>query len=825
MCFDASAQSTSNCSASSFDADGNMSIGSGDLLALLSFYGLNLDQDSDGILDCEDSVIADSGDCPWSCGDGQIYHGYLYETVQIGDQCWFAENLRTETYASGEPIETALFDVDWSGATEGLTTVYGEGPGYCQNYCPEFDACDESSSLLAFGRLYNWYAVDDARGLCPSGWHVPSDEEWSELENFVASQGFEGTEATALKATSGWSDLWISEPNGSDDFGFSATPSGFREVIQQNYQEGFTAAGASCNYWSSSPDGTSWPNVWTRSFSAGWTIIFRNSVRPDKGKSVRCIRTVLGCTDTSACNYDLLANSDDGSCTYAEAFYDCEGNCLYDADGDGVCDELETFQCGGSTAYQGYDYATVLIGEQCWFAENLRSENYENGDAIPANLSSGAWSSTSSGAVAVHGEGSSTCYSFSPDGDACDEEWSLNEYGRLYNWYAVDDARGLCPSGWHVPTNGEWTMMTDFLGGDSVAAGQMKTTYGWYFDNGTNSSGFSGLPSGRRNSTGDFENSGIGGYLWSSSSWQDSQLGIIAYFRALEGTNFASQWSFGDYIQAAGMSVRCIQSNDAVSGCTDTSACNYDLLANSDAGPCTYAETFYDCDGVCINDTDGDGVCDELEPPGEFSCGNDFAYQGHSYATVLIGEQCWFAENLRNANYTNGDAIPAGLSDTEWSYTTTGAVAVYGEDGSDCESLSPDGDACDEAWSLNEYGHLYNGYAVDDARGLCPSGWHVPTDEDLMTLTDFLGGVEVAGLHLKADFGWSNGNSGTNWSGFSGLPGGRRNNVGNFEDAGGFGWWWRMPLSYILFFGDGVYDGTTDAHYGFSVRCVKDVEP
>ena len=553
MCFDASAQSTSNCSASSFDADGNMSIGSGDLLALLSFYGLNLDQDSDGILDCEDSVIADSGDCPWSCGDGQIYHGYLYETVQIGDQCWFAENLRTETYASGEPIETALFDVDWSGATEGLTTVYGEGPGYCQNYCPEFDACDESSSLLAFGRLYNWYAVDDARGLCPSGWHVPSDEEWSELENFVASQGFEGTEATALKATSGWSDLWISEPNGSDDFGFSATPSGFREVIQQNYQEGFTAAGASCNYWSSSPDGTSWPNVWTRSFSAGWTIIFRNSVRPDKGKSVRCIRTVLGCTDTSACNYDLLANSDDGSCTYAE--------------------------------------------------------------------------------------------------------------------------------------------------------------------------------------------------------------------------------------------------------------------------------TFYDCDGVCINDTDGDGVCDELEPPGEFSCGNDFAYQGHSYATVLIGEQCWFAENLRNANYTNGDAIPAGLSDTEWSYTTTGAVAVYGEDGSDCESLSPDGDACDEAWSLNEYGHLYNGYAVDDARGLCPSGWHVPTDEDLMTLTDFLGGVEVAGLHLKADFGWSNGNSGTNWSGFSGLPGGRRNNVGNFEDAGGFGWWWRMPLSYILFFGDGVYDGTTDAHYGFSVRCVKDVEP
>ena len=78
------------------------------------------------------------------------------------------------------------------------------------------------------------------------------------------------------------------------------------------------------------------------------------------------------------------------------------------------------------------------------------------------------------GAVAVYGEGSSACDNYSPDGDACDESWSLNEYGRIYNWYAVDDTRGLCPSGWHVPTDGEWTVMTDGLGGESVAGGQMK---------------------------------------------------------------------------------------------------------------------------------------------------------------------------------------------------------------------------------------------------------------------------------------------------------------------------------------------------------------
>jgi len=85
----------------------------------------------------------------------------------------------------------------------------------------------------------------------------------------------------------------------------------------------------------------------------------------------------------------------------------------------------QAFACGDPVSYQGYDYATVLIGDQCWFAENLRSENYDNGDAIPAGLSDSQWTSTTSGATAVYGEGSSTCYTYSPDGDACDEAWSL----------------------------------------------------------------------------------------------------------------------------------------------------------------------------------------------------------------------------------------------------------------------------------------------------------------------------------------------------------------------------------------------------------------
>ncbi len=217
---------------------------------------------------------------------------------------------------------------------------------------------------------------------------------------------------------------------------------------------------------------------------------------------------------------------------------------------------MEAFNCGDPVSYQGYDYATVLIGDQCWFAENLRSENYDNGDAIPAGLSDSEWTSTTSttsGATAVYGEDAG-CNSNSPDINACDPAQSLNEYGRLYNWYAVDDARGLCPSGWHVPTDGEWTVMTDVLGGESVAGGQMKTTYGWYqAGNGTNSSGFSGLPGGYRNGDdGNFGLAGNYGYWWSSSPF-----GSVAWYRYL-GSSLEDVYRYYSS-RRFGFSVRCVR--------------------------------------------------------------------------------------------------------------------------------------------------------------------------------------------------------------------------------------------------------------------------
>ena len=547
----------------------------------------------------------------------------------------------------------------------------------------------------------------------------------------------------------------------------------------------------------------------------------------------------------------------------------------------GSC-EAQAFFCGDPVNYQGYDYATVLIGEQCWFAENLRNELYLNGDSILTNLNSDEWENTSSGAVAVYGEGDSYCTDYSPDIDTCDEVWTLNEYGRYYNWHAVDDDRGLCPSGWHVPADGEWTVLTDHLGGEAVAGGQMKTDYDWYDGgNGTNSSGFSGLPGGKRYQNGSFNHAESIGYWWSSSPYTS----ITSYSGTSYLTSFSRSlwWADEDVSRSAwdarsGLSVRCIQDGLEIPGCTDLSACNYNATAAIDDGSCLYMDCASVCGGDAVLDVCGvcngpgdiyacgccdipEGDCDcegnQLDEfgvcggsaSGEFQCGDPVSYQCYDYATVLIGEQCWFAENLRNELYLNGDSIPANLNDEQWANTSLGGVAVYGENSSYCHEAWPDGDACDEAFALNEFGRLYNWYAVDDVRGLCPSGWHVPTDGEWMTIEMALGMSEAEanetgwrgtdqGTQMKTTYGWkthaSYEGNGTNSSGFSGLPSGYRTNdngVGSFGNSGFYGAWWTSSpygssgwTRRLRAQNGDVNRGNYGPNYGRSVRCIQDSE-
>ena len=155
--------------------------------------------------------------------------GHSYGVVEIGSQCWFSENLQTTVYADGSEIPEVTDDGDWSGLSTDARCTYD----------------NDASPPEGYGKLYNWYAVDDERRLCPTGWHVPTDDEWTALETYLGANGHSGSEGAALKSTSGWTN----SGNGTDDFGFSALPGGAREAMNGN----FINAGISGGWWSSTP--------------------------------------------------------------------------------------------------------------------------------------------------------------------------------------------------------------------------------------------------------------------------------------------------------------------------------------------------------------------------------------------------------------------------------------------------------------------------------------------------------------------------------------------------------------------------------------------
>lgn len=190
---------------------------------------------------------------------------------------------------------------------------------------------------------------------------------------------------------------------------------------------------------------------------------------------------------------------------------------------------------------------------------------------------------------------------------------------------------------------------------------------------------------------------------------------------------------------------------------------------------------------------------------------------GNVYQTIAIGNQVWTKTNLNVSRYRNGDIIPEVTDPTTWQTLTTGAWCYYQND-------TANGPV---------YGKLYNWYAVNDPRGLAPVGYHIPSDSEWTTLTNYLGGVPVAGGALKESglVHWNSPNIGaTNSSNFTALPGGRREN-GFFDTIGNYGFWWSStdynnPITayeFNLYY----YLGSTNRNsfaknYGFSARCVRD---
>ena len=204
------------------------------------------------------------------------------------------------------------------------------------------------------------------------------------------------------------------------------------------------------------------------------------------------------------------------------------------------------FGCGTNTKsgknvvikdIDGNEYSTVAIGTQVWMAENLKTTKYNDGKLIPNVEVDSVWRDLKTDAYSWY------------NNDLATNKASL---GALYNWNTVNTGK-LCPTGWHVPSDKEWRNLTAYLGGENMAGNDLKTTSGWNKEgNGTNSSGFSAIPSGYRSSKGSFNARGISGYWWSSTPNTVNAWYCVIFSK--DGTAFKY---YG--LPESGFSVRCVK--------------------------------------------------------------------------------------------------------------------------------------------------------------------------------------------------------------------------------------------------------------------------
>ena len=200
--------------------------------------------------------------------------GNTYQTIQIGDQCWMAENLKVTHYRNGDPIPNVISNSEWTNLTTGAYSDYN----------------NDINKVYTYGRLYNWYAVCDwyvwydDRSIAPEGWHVPSDEEWQTLIDYLGGSSVAGNKMKTMGTVEGGTGLWYSPNTGAtNESGFSALPGGYRSGSGSFY-----AIGGGAYFWSSTR--SSHGSAWSRRLYYNRSDIGRVYKRKKHGFSVRCVR-------------------------------------------------------------------------------------------------------------------------------------------------------------------------------------------------------------------------------------------------------------------------------------------------------------------------------------------------------------------------------------------------------------------------------------------------------------------------------------------------------------------------------------------------------
>ncbi|MBN2698311.1 MAG: hypothetical protein JXR52_05750 [Bacteroidales bacterium] len=496
--------------------------------------------------------------------------GNVYDIVQIGNQWWMAEDLRTTHYANGDPIPDGTGIGDYSGETE---------PAYWFAYN------DNTEEVLTYGRLYTWYAASDPRNVCPAGWYLPGDADWDTLAAYLG-----GDEVAGGKMKEAGTEHWLSPNEGAtNESGFTGLPSGFRRPFA-----GFDNLSTYGLWWSSTH--TDEKEAWIR--DAGYSTSSLMATHLDKryGISVRCIRdtgipgtlpSVLtldasDITETSVVLNWHITNDGGAIITETGVYFGTEpdphltgskvaaGNqsglnsvtlsglphstCYYyrayavNSSGEAIANERVFItdiitETSSVTDIDGNSYRTVRLWDKWWMAENLKVTHYADGLPIPPEADQTAWSNLSTPGYCWYDNDSAA---------------NAGTYGALYNWYTVGTGN-LCPSGWRVPSEDDWNSLIMHLGGANVAGGYLKEagTEHWISPNtgATDDAEFTALPGGFRRASGAF--SSIGGYgrWWSSSeSEYDPNLGrnLTLQYNGANATDRSDN-------KVEGYSVRCVK--------------------------------------------------------------------------------------------------------------------------------------------------------------------------------------------------------------------------------------------------------------------------
>jgi uncharacterized protein (TIGR02145 family) len=509
----------------------------------------------------------------------------------------------------------------------------------------------------------------------------------------------------------------------------------------------------------------------------------------------------------------------------------------------------------------GNEYQTVKIGEQCWMADNL--------SWLPSVSPSDQGSQTDP-YYYVHGyEGNSI-------NDAKMTQ-NYQNYGVLYNWPA---SLVSCPEGWHLPSDGELTILANYVGGDSVAGGKLKSTRTepdshprWTSPNtgATNEIDFSAFPGGQRYHLGGFNFRGTFCHLWSETSYSVS----ASWIRSLSYQNAVFERLSANKNYA--FSARCIKyefsppnfppsppSNPSPADsathqpinlilswdCTDPEGdpLTFDVYFGTDEIPplsvsgiteqtytpatLDYSTTYYW--KIVAHDDQGnttEGEVWSFSTEDEWECGDDFLddRDGIVYSTVQIGEQCWMAENLNIGTRIDGSS----------SQTDNGTIEKY------CYDDDPD--KCDMYGGLYQWNEMMSYTTTAGVQGICPEGWHLPTDGEWTQLSNYLSSKpeylcnsepNYTAKALAATTNWTThsntcavGNDlpANNATGFAGLPGGYLTHTGNFGSIENGGYFWSSTegsttgamIRGLVHYNAVIVRYNEKKGYGNTVRCLR----